>query len=126
MRRANIWAYVAICVMAMPTAIATAQSGAITDAEYSVPPGTVNQVPAGNFAILVERFTMGDGSRIEISDETPLFIIHAKKAVVGNDTMIVGRAAMVMTAKPGQDSMDNRARMDRQLSFLLRNRTSRI
>lgn len=75
----------------MPVAIATAQSGAIVDAEYTVPPGAINQVPAGNSAILVERFTMGDGSRIEISDDTPLFVIRAKEAVVGNDTTIFGR-----------------------------------
>ena len=91
MRRANIWAYVAVCVMAMPTAIVTAQSGTIRNAEYTVPPGTVQQVPAGNSAILVERFTMGDKSRIDISDETPLLVIRAKKAVIGNDTMIFGR-----------------------------------
>ena len=104
MRRANIWTSVAVCVMAMPTAIATAQSGTIRNAEYTVPPGTVEQVPAGNSAILVERFAMGDESRIEISDETPLLVIRAKKAVIGNDTMIFGR---------GRNGEDGRARTGR-------------
>ena len=67
-----------------------AQSGAIVDAAYSVPQGTVNRVPAGNYALLVEQFAMGDGSRIEISEETPLFVIRAKNATVGNDTAIIG------------------------------------
>ena len=107
MRNANRWAWVAVCVMAIPTATATGQSGAVVDAEYTVPSGTTRQVPAGNAAILVERFTMGDESRIEISDETPLFVIRAKEAIIGNDTIITGlgrngEGGNAGTGAPGQ------------------------
>ena len=90
MRNVNGWTWVAVFGMAIPTT-AMAQSNTIVDATYNVPPGEVVSVPAGNSVMLVERFTMGDGSRIEVSDETPLLVIRAKEATIGNDTMIFGR-----------------------------------
>lgn len=99
MRVANRWfvvACVAICGMVASVTSAMAQA-AIVDADYTVPQGTTNQVAAGKSAILVDQFNMGDGSRIELSDKTPLLIIHAKRALIGNDTAIIGR---------GQDGAD--------------------
>lgn len=97
-----------VCVLAvgwvlLAAMIAMAQSGVIVDAEYTVTAGSTAQIPAGNYAVLVERFTMGDGSRIEISDDTPLFVIRAKEVVIGNNTMIFGRGRDGENGEAGED-----------------------
>ena len=91
-------AFISICFLLAVTT-ATAQTVAIVDAKYTVPAGTTNLIPAGKSAILVEEFNLADGARIEISEKSPLLIIHAKEANVGNNATIIGR---------GRDGHDGR------------------
>ena len=68
-----------------------ANVGIIKDATYSVSSGEHVFVPRGVPAILVDRFAMGDNSLLTIPVDTPVFVIWAKTANIGNGTRIVGR-----------------------------------
>ena len=91
----NYLAKFAVSVIFLGVSLSTAQIAAgdtiIRDGNYRVEPGTVARVPSGLIAILVDHLEMGDGSRIELSDETPLFVIRARRATVGNNTAIVAK-----------------------------------
>ena len=87
-RPRTIAAYVAF-YMVIPAATVAAQ--VVNNAALNVPPGKVVVLRPGNTTMLVDRFTMGDDSQLVISDDTPLLIIRARAANIGNGATILGR-----------------------------------
>lgn len=73
------------------TFIDAAEQGIFQDGIYHVKSKTVVRVEKGPVAILVEDFNMGSKSAIELSPATPLFVVHARRATVGNSARIVGK-----------------------------------
>lgn len=63
----------------------------IRDATLTVKRDSNYSVPPGNVWVIVNNLNMEDGSRIELSDETSIFIIWAKNATIGNDTRVVAK-----------------------------------
>ena len=78
------------CLMVIPC-VAAESPGVFADGTYNVPFEKVVTTPAGISVMLVERFTMEDKSLLALSQDTSLFIIRAKAAVIGNDTSIFGQ-----------------------------------
>ena len=91
----NYLAKFTVAVVCLGVSLSTAQVAAgdtvIRDGNYRVEPSMVTRVPSGLIAILVDHLEMGDGSRILLSEETPLFVIRARRATVGNNTAIVAK-----------------------------------
>ena len=65
------------------------QNSVIQADSLSLLDGLVGNIPPDRTGIKVENFHMGAGSRIKISEETPLFFIRAENAVIGDGTRIV-------------------------------------
>lgn len=61
------------------------------DASLTLESGSSFNPPPGKVWIIVNDLNMEDRSRIELSDESPIFIIWTKNATIGNDVHIVAK-----------------------------------
>lgn len=71
---------------------------------FSAIEGSTVSIPSDRVGLLVDYFHMGDHSRINLPKETSLFFIRAKKADIGNKTLIVSEGKD--GGRPGEPGLD--------------------
>jgi hypothetical protein len=77
-----------------------------TVATYDVPDGQTKHLPNGTAVLVVDKFTMGENSKLVISSGTEKLTIRAKKTIVKNGSKIVGRGINGGTGKNGENGVD--------------------
>lgn len=87
----NVTAIFIFFAALLPPALEASENAVMKNATYAVPANEKVTAPAGRVAMLIDQFNMGEGSSIEFSDTTSLFIVHAKHASIGNRAQILAK-----------------------------------
>ncbi|MDE0044915.1 MAG: hypothetical protein OXU19_03505 [bacterium] len=93
----------ALLIVGIATSL-TASAAQVENGTLKVEAGAVATVAPGKTAILVDSLIMEEASQIELSDETPLFLLWAKHVMAGNGTRIIAQGRAGET--PGGDGKD--------------------